>query len=251
MNVAVTACATMQLAYVIASATSDGQITADERLDLAEAGIGAATSIYSLASRHVFTVSQMNTAFQNLDRLISALERPVNGFFAVIAIAKGYSDLMEAYEANDARSMAVAGFAMASGVAAAAGAFLSVPYAQPVGVVLGIIAAAIGTAGYAYDATRPPLGKEFLFLARIIERSHHLHNELIDRPELAGVKSAYEALIADIDYDEFKLVFSDPESYRAATRILHDIGYPHRLSGSRQDANTTYAQDLAIDPSGR
>lgn len=267
LNLAVTACACVQLAFVMAAANEDGRITPDEQLDIFEAGIGAGTSVYTLVTRHVLTVDRMQAAFRNLERVIgrraagvagagmrgvdsfvSGAERPVNGFFAVIAIAKGYVDLMEAYEANDLRAGIVAGFTFASGLATAGGVFLEIPYGQPVGVVLMIVGAVIGTLGYLYDETRPPLGKEFLMLARIIERTHDRHNELIDRSEFSAIKTAYERVLAEIGYQEFKLYFRDDDSYRDARRLLHDIGYPYRPYRRPREEGTVYVDDLTVDP---
>lgn len=235
LNAAVTACACIQLGFAYASARRDGHIDGEEALELVEGGIGAGTSIYSLAARHAFTVEQMQGALGRLDDLIGALARPVVGFFAILSIAHGYVEFVEALEARDTRGMVTAGFTVASGIATAAGAFTSIPYAQPIGVALGIIAAAIGIGGFVYDETRPPVGKELLLLARIIERSHHLDRPLLEESSFGAIKRAYESLEDDIDYGEYLLIPPDQDIYRKLLRVLHDLGHPY-ASGRSQDS---------------
>jgi hypothetical protein len=259
LNGAVTACSVVQLAYTYYAATSgEGaarNIDGRERGELLEAGVSTLTSIVTFLSRGPIPVNRVTAFFQQLDDILARVDKPVVGAFAIINCAKGLIDLTVAALDNDRREMAVAGFSAASGAFIAVGVLFSVPGAQPIGVVLGIVASAISIAGWVYDATRPPYAGEYLKLIRLVDSSRDLARSFIDEAPLRQVKSAYDRVKEQIQSGSHmsrdKLYFPGAPMIRGpyveACRELRTVGYedysPRR--GSRQ---TVYIERLVLDP---
>jgi hypothetical protein len=217
-------------------AASTGLVTAANRLDQA----------FLIGGRDV-PVGRVRNLLRALGSMIEDHATAISTATAVLSIVGGVYTIVSATSGDEVDwwNVTVGGLQVASGIAIAAGVLLGVPGAQPVGVVLGLVAGVMSLGPTLRDAVRTPPERAMNKLIEGLKalRSTWDNARLVDSMQLRGLVDALERAHGGTTYGTIDTGLN-VDAYQGYRRRLHSLGIP---DADAREMITTDLLPAAVD----